>query len=509
MIGAGPGGICAGARLRQEGIEEFVIVERGHGFGGSWRDNNYPGLGVDVPGFTYQYSFAKNPNWTRMFPKRREILEYHQDVAARFGLAKHARFGVTVQRQVWDETGRYWRLITAEGSVITARFVISAVGAYLNPKDDPGIPGYRDFAGKVLRPVGWDESYDLAGKRVAVIGTGASSVQITPAIASEVAHLMVFQRTPVWCLPKPDFAMGPRMRRFMALPGVGSMFSMAAFLVVDLALRLMVHTPGPVFRPAARAFDGVARALYRIYLRWQVRDARAREGLLPSYGALGKRPTLSNEYVQAFGRDNVELVTTPIERITKTGIRTTDGVQHEFDAIVLATGYELFSDPESYRDGTVVGRDGFDLAKFFNENRLQAYESVSVPGLPNRWMLVGPYSWIGTGWHELVEIGTSHALTVIGEAIRRGCDVVEISRPAHERYYAMIRKQGANMAYYFNVLNQGLRTYYVNSHGDMVYIRPTTLFSAQRASKKVRFDDYEFEPTRTITGPDTTVAVAR
>ncbi|AXK85858.1 Predicted flavoprotein CzcO associated with the cation diffusion facilitator CzcD [Nocardia farcinica] len=492
VIGAGPGGICAGARLLQRGLTDFVILERAQGFGGSWRDNNYPGLGVDVPGFTYQYSFARNPNWARVFPKREEVLAYHEAVADRFGLAAHTRFGVNVVQQIWDDQRRWWRLVTDDGSEITARFLISAVGAYIHPKQDPGIPGYQDFRGKVLRPIGWDHDYDLAGKRVAVIGTGASSVQITPSIAPEVGSLQVYQRTPVWCLPKPDFAVPAWLQTVLALPGAGPLLSGMANLLVDLALRLIVFTPAALFRPGARGFDALARALYRGYLRTQVRDPRVRRDLMPTYGALGKRPTLSNDYVQTFNRSNVELVVAPIERITESGIRTVDGSEHQLDAIVLATGYELFSDPESYREGAIVGRDGFDLGRFYAENRLQAYESVAVPGLPNRWMLVGPYSWIGTGWHELVEIGTDHAVNVIAEAERLGCDVVEVAPEAHERYHKMIRRQGRNIAYYFQVINAGLRTYYVNSQGDMPYIRPTSLMSARKASRRTRFDDYRF-----------------
>lgn len=499
IIGAGPGGICAGVRLKQAGIDDFVILEREQDFGGSWRDNNYPGLGVDVPGFTYQYSFAKNPNWSRVFPKRKEIFDYHREVAERFDLARHARFGVSIERQEWDDRDQRWNLHTQDGKTITARFVISAIGAYIHPKEDPGIPGYQDFGGKILRPIGWDYDYGLSGKRVGIIGTGASSVQITPSIAPDVRQLEVYQRTPVWCLPKPDFVIRPWMQRLVGLPGVGELLSGIAYVVVEAALRIIIHTPTALFPRAARAFDAAGRALYRGYLRTQVAGPQTRAALAPAYGVLGKRPTLSNDFVKAFNRDNVDLITRPIERITESGIRTADGVEHQLDAIVMATGYELFSDPESYREGAVVGANGFDLGRFYAENRLQAYESVSVPGLPNRWMLVGPYSWIGTGWHALVEIGANHAVNVIAEAIRRDTNAVEVSPQAHQRYHAMIKRQGANIAYYFNVVNKGLRTYYVNSQGDMPYIRPTSLFAAQRSSKNVEFDDYLFGDSRTQT----------
>jgi hypothetical protein len=219
---------------------------------------------------------------------------------------------------------------------------------------------------------------------------------------------------------------------------------------------------------------------------------------MPHYGPVAKRPTLSNDFLRAFNRPNTHLVTTPIERITATGIRTTDGVDHELDMIVLATGYHLFSDPESYRPKTVVGRDGFDLGAFFQENRLQAYESVSLPGLPNRWMIVGPYSWTGTGWHALVEITAQHAARAIAEAKRRNSTLVEVRQDKHDAYHAEVRRRGRNIRYYFNVRNRGLRTYYVNSHGDMPYIRPSTVLEARRRCRHFPLDDYTYRSTPDI-----------
>ncbi|EFV12060.1 flavin-containing monooxygenase [Segniliparus rugosus] len=492
IIGAGPGGICAAAQLVQRGNRDFVILERADDFGGSWRDNHYPGLGVDVPCFTYEYSFARNRSWTRMFPYGREVFEYHRSVARQFGLYEHARWGVEIVKEQWDEAEGLWRLTTSAGEEITAQFVISAIGAYITAKEDPGIPGYLDFAGKVLRPNSWDHSYDLRGKRVAVIGTGASSVQITPSIAPEVASLAVFQRTPVWALPKPDFALPKPVSKFLGLPPVGFALGVAANVLVELALRLVYQTPRRVFRAIAPRFDVGARALYRRYLRSVVRDPQTRDRLMPGYGALGKRPTLSNSFLQSFNRDNVELVVDPIERIVPEGLTTRSGRSFDLDAIVLATGYHLFSDPESYVEGTVVGRDGFDLGVFYNTERLQAYQSVAVPKLPNRWILVGPYSWIGTGWHELVEISSSHAVNVISAAISRGARAVEVRKEAHDRYHAKIRRNDENIDYYFNTVNKGLRTYYVNSAGDMPYIRPTSLFEARRESSRVDLSAYEF-----------------
>ncbi|MFW0792021.1 flavin-containing monooxygenase [Gordonia sp. CPCC 205333] len=492
IIGAGPGGICAAVLLKKKGIDDFVILDRADDFGGSWRDNHYPGLGVDVPGFTYQYSFARNPEWTRLFPKGGEVFEYHRSVARTFDLYDKARWGVNIEREVWDHDAGLWRLTAADGSEITARYVISAIGAYIRAKEDPGIPGYLDFAGKILRPNSWDHDYNLTGKRVAIIGTGASSVQITPSIAPQVDALEVFQRTPVWALPKPDFPMPAPARRVVGAPGIGPLLSGIANVVVEAALRLVYQTPRPLFRALAPRFDDVARRLYSVYLSVVVADPSTRKRLMPGYGPLGKRPTLSNSFLQAFNRPNVTLVDEAIEKIVPEGIITRDGALRRFDAIVLATGYHLFSDPESYVEGTVVGRDGFDLGKFYNEERLQAYQSVSVPKLPNRWMLVGPYSWIGTGWHELVEISSTHATNIIAEARRRGEEIAEVREQAHRDYHSMIRRNDENIDYYFNTVNRGLRTYYVNSVGDMPYIRPTSLFEARRDSRTPDLNAYQF-----------------
>ncbi|WP_102144388.1 flavin-containing monooxygenase [Mycobacterium hubeiense] len=494
IIGAGPGGIAAGARLKQAGNDDFVILERASELGGSWRDNDYPGIGVDVPCFTYQYSFAKNRNWSRMFPLGAEVKEYHIGVARQHGLFPHIRFGVDVVKEVWHNGAQLWRLYTASGETITARFVISAIGAFINPKIDPGIPGFESFRGKVLRPTAWDHSYDLTGKRVGVIGTGASSVQITPSIAPRVATLTVFQRTPVWCLPKPDFRIGPALRPLVGSPTTQTVLHATALGLVEMLTRMLVYTPPRLANAAMVVMDGGARALYRGYLRAVVRDSHARRALLPRYGVLGKRPTLSNSFLQAFNRDNVDLVDAAVTEITPDGVRTADGRTIELDALVLAVGYELFSDPETYRRGAVVGANGFDLGAFYAENRLQAYESVAVHGLPNRWMLVGPYSWTGTGWHFMVESSAQHAVRAITEANRRGVGVVEISASAQRDYHRKIRHQGRNIQHYFNVRNRGLRTYYVNSQGDMPYIRPTTAIQSRRAAASYPFDDYEWHP---------------
>ena len=495
VIGAGPGGIAAGALLKMAGLRDFAILERAAEVGGSWRDNSYPGIGVDVPALAYQYSFARKPDWQRLFPRGEEVLAYHRHVAKKFGLYRHLRFNTGVVREVWDDQRHRWNLHTGDGRTITARFVISAVGAFLNPKHDVGIPGLDDYTGIIQRPASWDHTQAHSGLRVAVIGTGASSVQITPAIAPEVATLDVYQRTPVWCLPKPDVELAPWFQRALGVPGVAAGLHGVGLAVLEAATWLLSTAPLPLGRPAAAAMDRIAKRRYAAYLRRIVDDPATAAALTPDYGPLTKRPTISNGYPRAFNRDNVSLLTTPIDRFTSTGIRTADGVEHAYDMVVLATGYELFSDPESYRPDTVVGRDGFDLGEFYNANRLQAYESVALPGLPNRWTLVGPYSWTGTGWHLLVEISAGHAIRAITEARRRQATRAEVTQQAHHRYHAEVLRRGQLIQYYFTELNKGVRTYYVNSHGESVYVRPSSVLQARRSSRRFPLDDYRYDTT--------------
>lgn len=493
VIGAGPGGIAAGVKLKQAGISNFVILERAEDVGGSWHENHYPGLEVDIPSLAYQYSFARNPNWSRLFASGPEVKRYHVAVARRFGLYPHIRFGACVLSEEWDERRHCWILHLADGTRTTARFVVSAVGAFISPKEDPGIPELAEYRGKLQRPSEWDGDYDLTGKRVAIIGTGASSVQITPSIAGRVGSLTVFQRTPVWCVPKPNPRIPRAVQTVLRTPGLQAAIHGSALVVVDAALRVMSNTPMPVVRPTLRAVDATAIRGYRAMLRLMVRDPQVRAALTPDYGPIAKRPTANTGYLLAFNRDNVELVTDPIERFTADGIRTRDGVERGFDMVVLATGYHVFSDPETYTPGMVIGRDGVDLGKFFTEHGLQAYQSVALPILPNRWTLVGPYSWSGSGWHAFVEMTADHAVRAISEARRRGATFVAIRQSAHDAYHERIYRHGEAMRYYLAELNAHVPTYYRNSQGDSTYIRPTGFFAARRAHHRFPFSDYEFD----------------
>jgi cation diffusion facilitator CzcD-associated flavoprotein CzcO len=497
VIGAGPGGIAAAHLLRQKRIFDFVILERGDDVGGTWRDNHYPGLAVDIPSLWYQLSFAPNPNWSRFFAPGRELYDYFRDTARSLHLYDHLQTGCNVVRQSWDDTAQRWRIDIEGKPCVTARFVISSVGGYVNAKQRVDIDGIDDFAGTILRPNAWDDGYDPRGKRVAVIGTGSSGVQIAATLSGQAANLEIYQRTPAWVLPKIDFDIPALMRRFLRVPGVVGAINSAGRWALDIAMiapivHLLSRLPQRVLVRTMPLYDAYCRALYRLLLRAVVHDPATRAALVPRYGILAKRPVISSSFLPALNDPNTHLITTAIDRITATGIRTIDGVEHPADLIVAATGYELWTDPETYRPGTVVGTAGFDLGEYYRMHGLHAYAGTAHPQLPNRWEIVGPLGFVGFAWPDFVETMAAHAIRIIDVARRQGTEVVRVKPQAFQRWNALMRRRAKTAHLYFTECNPGLSTYFINSQRDTVYHRPQTIAASRRFARKSALADYEF-----------------
>jgi cation diffusion facilitator CzcD-associated flavoprotein CzcO len=494
IIGAGLGGLGMAAALKRKNIQDFVIFERAGDIGGTWRDNTYPGIAVDIPVFAYQFSYDMKPDWSRFFPRGHEVKAYIDDYADRYAIRPHIRFNSEVRSRTWDEANHLWRLDVG-GEEVTARFVISAIGPFVDPKPAE-IPGLEDFEGKLIHSARWDHDYELAGKRVAIVGTGASAVQIVPSIAREVAGLDVYQRTPIWIAPKLDPRIPSWMQRMFArLPFTeriarALVSAVVEFIVVTMPLKF-------------QRFPFVVRAVERRNLRFlasQVKDPDTRRKLTPRYGLGCKRPSVSNDYLRSFNRANVELVTEEIERVTPNGIRTADGAEREVDALILATGFRLASDPENFRRTPVRGRDGFDLATRYEEHRLKAYESISMPGLPNHFMIFGPYGWTGASWHVLVQTASTHILRVLGEARRRGATQVEVSEEATDRYHEGVLERMSGSLWFSNRCD-GANSYYFDHHGDVPYVRPSSGREARRAARSFPLSDYRYDSLRRAPEP--------
>ncbi|MBJ8345740.1 NAD(P)/FAD-dependent oxidoreductase [Antrihabitans sp. YC2-6] len=486
IIGAGFGGLGIAMALRRAGMSGFVIFERADDIGGTWRANHYPDVATDVPGISYQFSYEKNPNWSRVFPKGAEVKQYVEYCAEKYDLRRQIRLNTEVMARTWDEENRYWKLDLADGTTTTARFVIAALGAFVEPKL-PAIRGLNTFSRKVIQTQAWDHDYDLTGKRVGVIGTGATSVQMIPQVAKAAGHLSVFQRRAIWVFPKPDLTIAPAVQSALRrVPGLLSLTYRAVSAVFGIGIY------GVTVKGAQLPFlSTVPMTVGRAYLRSQVPDAQLREKLTPDYGFGCKRPSVSNIYYKTFTEPHVELVTERIEEITQTGIVTADGREHELDVLVLATGFETSTTPDVYRKRPVTGRDGFDLAEFYQDSPLQAYEGVSLPQLPNAFSIFGPYSWSGGSWHEMVETQSVHIVRVLKEAARRGANLVAVRPEANERFFQFIRGRSRNTLIGSPTCATS-NTYYLDHHGDFSLLRPTTPAQARRAAETFSLDDYEY-----------------
>lgn len=485
IVGAGISGIGMAITLRRNGIDDFTVLERGDDIGGVWRDNVYPGVGADVPSFSYQFSFEKNPRWSRLFPKGSEIKEYLDHCVGKYDIARHLELGTEVLERHWSEEDRWWYVRTNRGE-FTCRYLISALGPFVNART-PEIPGLADFAGTVVRSQHWDRDLDLRGRRVAVIGTGASAVQLVPVVAEEAAHLTVFQRRPIHVLPKLDVPIPPPVQRAIeSVPLAQSVLRLGFSAQVEMLL-VAVAAYGRTVAPLARGLAATGQAL----LRYQVRDPELRDKLTPDYDFGCKRPSISNDWYRTFTRDDVDLVTERIDRLTPTGIRTADGAHHDIDVLVLATGFHFAHEPVNYRRAPVTTSDGFDLADFFEAEPLQSYEGVSLPQLPNTFSLFGPYSWSGGSYHLMVENQATHIVRVLREAERRGAERVAVRPEANARFLAFVRSRAQSSLLAISNCAPA-NSYYFDHHGDFSSLRPTTGLQAWWASRHFPLDDYTY-----------------
>lgn len=482
VVGAGFGGMGAAIALQRLGLDDVVILEREDDLGGTWHVNRYPGLAVDIPSATYSYSFAPNPHWSRLYAPGAELKQYCDDVADRFDLRRLMRFGTTVETATWDDDEGTWTVTIRGGDQVRARMLLTATGFLSQPKL-PDIEGVEDFAGTVVHTARWDEDVDLDGRRAAVIGTGATAVQLVPEIAPRLAALTVFQRTPIWVTPKLDGPVPRALRSLYArVPatqrvarGIGSAVLEAIMVTGVLRYRQL----GIVNRLAA----GAARR----HLRRQVHDPATREALTPDYSFGCKRPTFSNTYFPTFNQSHVHLETTPIERIEADAVVTRDGRRHEVDTLVLATGFDLWD--ANFPAFRIVGREGRDLGAWWREQRFQAYEGVAVPGFPNFFSLNSPYSYSGLSYFTTIESQMKHITRLVTAMRRRGATRFEVSDEANAAFLARMRANLDDTVFTLGSCATS-RSYYFNQHGEATLLRPTSTINAFREAGRFPIEDY-------------------
>jgi cation diffusion facilitator CzcD-associated flavoprotein CzcO len=482
IVGAGFSGIGAAIALDKAGLHDYLILEAGDGAGGTWFWNTYPGVAVDIPSFSYQFSFEQSADWSRTYAKGAELKAYADRCVDKYGLRRKIRFDTLVTAARYDDEFGWWKVELDSGEPVTARFLINASGVLTVPKL-PDIDGVDSFAGITMHTARWDHDQELTGKRVAIIGTGASAVQVIPEIAPLVEQLSVYQRTPIWCMPKADVPLPAPARLAMRLPGgkVLQRLLSQAYVELTFTLSAQYYTVFPLARRAER--------MGRAYLKRQVRDPEVRDKLTPRYAVGCKRPGFHNTYLSTYNRDNVELVTEPIDKITGSGVATTDGHIRDVDVLILATGFKVM-DVDSIPTFPVTGAGGRSLAEFWSTQRLQAYEGVSVPGFPNFFTVMGPYGYVGSSYFALIETQTHHIVRCLRRAVSAGATRVEVSQDANDRFFAEMMRKRHRQIFWQDSCSLA-NSYYFDQNGD-VPLRPTSTPEAVWRSRRFPLDDYQF-----------------
>jgi len=483
IVGAGFGGIGAAIQLKRMGIENFVILDREEDLGGTWHVNRYPGLAVDVPTTTYSYFFEPNPNWSRLFATGAEIKQYADDVADKYAVRSHMRFNTTVESARWDEEAKAWQVALAGGETLTTRYLITATG-FLSQPHTPDIPGITGFDGKIIHTTAWDDSYDLSGKRIAIIGTGATAVQLIPELAKKASDLTVYQRTAIWVVPKLDFAISDRAKRlFRRVPLVQRAIRAITDNIYEFFNYVVLHHQQLLGRRLTLGASDIAK-LHRYV---SVRDPELREKLTPDYEFGCKRPTFSNNYYRLFTKPHVHLQASGIERVEADAIVANDGTRTPVDTLVLATGFDLWE--ANFPAIEIVGREGRNLGKWWRDTRFQAYQGVSVPYFPNYLSLASPYAFLGLNFFNAMEYQMRHMDRLFGEIKRRGASTFEITEEANTRYLDRMTDLVPNTVFADGNCATA-RSYYFNPSGEPTLLRPMSTRTAIKEASDFPLTDY-------------------
>ena len=480
IIGSGFAGLGMAIALKRRGETDFVLLERADDVGGTWRDNTYPGAACDVQSNLYSFSFAPNPDWGRSYSEQPEIQAYLRATADRFDVRRHCVFGADVTAARWDDAAQRWLVSTAAGE-FRARVLVSAAGALADPTY-PDIPGLDSFAGTVMHSARWDSSHDLTGERVAVIGTGASAIQVVPAIQPIVGSIAVYQRTPAWVVPRTDHPVKPLMQKlYRFVPGFQNAIRAALYLFREFLVIGMAKN--------RRFLEPVGR-LARAHLHRQVRDPKLRRALTPDYTIGCKRILISNDYFPAVAAPNSELVTAGIREVRPHSIVTTDGVERLTDTIVLATGFHVTDLPIAEK---ICGRDGRSLAQVWADGMV-SNRSAAVAGFPNMFLLVGPN--VGVGHTSMVYMIESQ-VAYVDDALRtmdaEGLAVLETTPEAQDAWRSLIAEKSRGTVW----LTGGCASWYLDRHGHNTTLWPDFTFRFRKLTRTLDRENYVGVPAGT------------
>ena len=473
IVGAGFSGIAAGIELRRSGLDRFVILEKAARVGGTWRENTYPGAACDIPSHLYSYSFEPNPRWSRAYGKQAEILAYLEHCVDKYGLRPHLRFGQHVSSARFDEASGTWRIATASGETYVARALLLGNGALHLPQLPP-IAGLDTFRGTSFHSARWNHDYDLTGKRVAVIGTGASAIQFVPEIAKQVKQLHVFQRTPPWIVPKRDRVMSmPEKWLLEHVPGAHWLRRTGLYWLMESRVLGFAYAPKLLEYAEKLVLANLARV---------VPDPALRGKLTPSYRLGCKRVLISNDYYPALQRDNVELVTDAIAEVTPTGVRTTDGSHREVDAIICGTGFRV---TEYLSSIEITGRDGRELNAEWRKT-LRNYLGITVSGFPNLFLLMGPNTGLGhNSMIFMIEAQARYAARAIEALRERELAFVDVKPQAEAAFRAELARRMKG-----TVWMSGCSSWYQTPDGE-VFLWPAATVDYWWRTRTVALADYE------------------
>jgi len=482
IIGSGFGGIGMAARLKRAGVHDLVVLERDESLGGTWRDNSYPGAACDVPSHLYCFSFAPNPGWSRSFSPQPEIRAYLNRVAAAEGVTGHIRFGHEVTAARWDPDGRLWRVETRGRPPLTARFLVSAAGPLADPMI-PDLPGLENFAGTVFHSATWDHQHDLTGRKVAVIGTGASAIQFVPRIQPQAGRLDLYQRTPPWIIPRRDRAITPPEQwLYRNLPLTQKLARTGIYWARES------YALGFTKRPALL---GAAEKIALRHLARQVPDPALRARLTPDYRMGCKRILLSNDFYPALTRPNVSLVTDTIAEIRDKSIVSRDGTERETDTIIFGTGFHVTDFPVAQR---IWSAAGVSLAQQWTRaapgRGPDSFRGTTAPGFPNLFVLTGPNTGLGHNSQVfMIEAQIRYATAAVRYARDRGATRVEVRPRAQAAYDRTLQRKMRKTVW----VTGGCRSWYLDPDGRNVTLWPDFTWAFARQTR--RFDPASYEVT--------------
>ncbi|MBT2505533.1 NAD(P)/FAD-dependent oxidoreductase [Streptomyces sp. ISL-98] len=475
VIGSGFGGLGAAVRLRREGITDFVVLERADSVGGTWRDNSYPGCACDVPSHLYSFSFAPNPDWPRTFSGQEHIRAYLEHVTDTFGLRPHIRLDHEVKMMRWDGDELRWEIDTAQGT-LTADVVVSATGPLSDPKI-PAVPGLDGFPGKVFHSARWDHDYDLRGKRVAMIGTGASAIQIVPSIQPDVEKLTLFQRTPPWVMPRMDRAItGAERWLHRQLPFTGKARRGLLFGIRELQVTAFTKHPGQL---------GMIESLAKANMAKAIKDPARRAKLTPSYRIGCKRILLSSSYYPALAQHNVDVVASGLKEVRGSTVVAADGTETEADAIIFGTGFHVTDMPIAER---VVGADGITLAEAWKDG-MQSLRGATAAGFPNWMTIIGPNTGLGNSSMILmIESQLNYMADFMRQLNVLGGRAALAARPSavnawNRRVQERMKRTVWNTG--------GCDSWYLDANGRNTTVWPGTPSEFRRATRDVNLAEYE------------------